>query len=192
MFTVCFQFAVTDEWRREARRWEEAPKQSPERFSGNPSHERCCVYLGFRHALTSSDVSGQRARVCSVQEHCLLMNLFSMQLSEKGLEPGFRLEGLCQMKSAASGPDSTGRSLSRLACRMWGPEKPRLICKCKKGYLPLEFPAVRTNGPKLYSKCILRSSGLGVGPQTWTSCLSSQLHILPADRAAYTVGWRGS
>lgn len=34
-----------------------------------------------------------------------------------GLEPGFRLEGLCQMKSASMWPRSTSRALSRHAER---------------------------------------------------------------------------
>lgn len=105
----------------------------------------------------SSQSNGKYACVCNIQKNCLLMNLFSTELSEMELELAFRLEDRCQITSATAWPDSTSRAWSRLMCRARGPGKPRLVCKHRKGDLPLEFPAFKTDGSILYSKCVLRS-----------------------------------
>lgn len=95
----------------------------------------------------------------------------------------FQVEGFCQMKSAVAWPDSTSRVLSRFACRVWGPGKPRFICKHRKGDLPLQFPAFKADVFNLSQNVFWDpwdwewASGLGLlalvhscTPFCWLSC----------------------
>lgn len=94
----------------------------------------------------------------------------------EGTRSWVQASGPLPITSAALWPGSTSRALSRLMCRVWCLEKPRLICQYRKGELPSGFLAFKTDGPCLHSKCFLGSSGWPSGTQ--------DLDFLPEHTAA--------
>ena len=124
-------------------------------------------------------VLGWQWEICLCAQHSIKLpvNEFVFNRAVRdGTGNWFQVEGFFQMKSAVAWPDSTSRVLSRFTCRVWGPEKTRLICKCRKGDLALQFPAFKADVFNLFRESFLGSLRLGVGLWTWTSCISSQLH----------------